>query len=511
MKPRKLIAALAIVAAAPLSLADGFGARVTGGVTGAFGGSDFTPYYISANSHGRLSTQNDALVSIGGEFNLRPSQRVGISFGVDVIGGYTGTVDYMRWPTGEDASAGPWGVNPQHPSRLWLQQLYGRVDYRGVFLTAGLKEHSSALLDSRLSSGDLVESGNSRPIPEVRVGFNDFQNIPFTSGWVQIQGEISYGKLADNGWLKKHYNYYEGHINLGALYSYKRCYFRTKPSQPLSVTVGMQVGAFFGGETTWYRKGEVIQQRKFSKGIGQFFKMLLPTDGGKDYYQGSSLGSWDLMARYRLKNGAELKAYMQKPWEDGSGIGFLNGFDGLWGVEYRAARRGLVSGVVVEYLDFTNQSGPLHWDPDDEAGTDITTRAEGNDNYYNNYEYNSYAYYGMSIGTPFLPQPAYNTDGHLQFADTRVRGFHIGIDGVITPEISYRMLGGYRKGWGTARVPLKKPVTDTSLMVEASYTPKSLTALKLTAQLAMDAGSMFGDKVGAAVSVTYTGDFSLGR
>lgn len=516
MKPKHLIqvAALtcAMTATAPAAQAEGFGARVTGGVTGAFGGSDFTPYYISANSHGRLSTQNDALVNLGAELAVRPSRRVDIRFGVDVIGGYTGSVDYMRWHVGDGADApGGWNTNPRYPSRLWLQQLYGRIDYRGVFLTAGMKEHSSALLDSRLSSGDLVESGNARPIPEVRVGFNDFQNIPFTRGWVQIQGELSYGKMADNGWLKDHYNYYEGHINLGALYSYKRCYFRTMPSQPLSVTVGMQVGAFFGGETAWYSKGVKIQERKFSKGIGQFFRMLVPTDGGKDYYQGSSLGSWDLLARYRLKNGAQVRAYMQKPWEDGSGIGFLNGFDGLWGLEYRAARPGIVSAVVVEYLDFTNQSGPLHWDPDDEVGTDITTRAEGNDNYYNNYEYNSYANYGMAIGTPFLPSPVYNTDGHLQFADTRVRGFHVGVEGIISPEIGYRLLGGYRKGWGTARVPLKKPVTDTSLMVEASYTPRSLSALKLTAQLAMDAGSMFGDKVGAALSVTYTGDFSLGR
>ena len=273
-----------------------------------------------------------------------------------------------------------------------------------MFLTAGLKERQPALLDYRLSSGDLVESGNSRPIPEVRAGFTDFQNIPFTDGWVQIQGEISYGKLTDNGWLKNHFNYYTGHINLGAIYSYKRCFLRTNPMKPFSATVGMQVGAMFGGTTSWYSQGRQTSSQTFSRGIKEFFRMLIPNDGGQSYYSGSSLGSWDVHLRYWLRNGATVRAYLQKPWEDGSGIGFLNGFDGLWGLEYKSAFPGVVSGVVVEYLDFTNQSGPMHWDPDDAPGSSITTRAEGSDDYYNNHEYNSWAYYGMSIGTP-LPSP----------------------------------------------------------------------------------------------------------
>ncbi|MDE7119725.1 MAG: capsule assembly Wzi family protein, partial [Muribaculaceae bacterium] len=370
-------------------------------VTGVAGGSDFAPYYIASNRHGELTQGCDALLRVGAAVWSRVGNRFSYSFGADVMGGYASPTDYLRWiPATGTADSHAVSV-ARHPARAWIQQLYGRADYRGVFLCAGLREHSSALLDGRLSSGDIVESGNARPIPEVRVGFNDFQNIPFTGGWVQIQGEISYGKLTDNGWMKQHFNYYTGHLNLGALYTYKRCYFRTRPAEPFSVTVGMQVGAFFGGETTWYTRGAIVQHRKFSSGIKQFFKMLLPTDGGADYYSGSSLGSWDLMGRYRFSDGTTVKAYMQKPFEDGSGIGFLNGFDGLWGLECRFRPGAVVSGLVVEYLDFTNQSGPIHWDPDDETGTDITARAEGNDNYYNNYEYNSYAYYGMSIGTPF--------------------------------------------------------------------------------------------------------------
>lgn len=466
------------------------------------GSGDFAPYYVASNNHGIVTQRDNALLRASLSRSVDMSKRFSYGFAADLIGGYGSNVDYLRY------SDGALRENPQHPSRFWIQQLYGEIKYRGVFLTAGLKQHQSAILYNPLTSGDLIESGNSRPIPEVRAGFIDFQNIPFTNGWLQIQGEISYGKPTDSQWLKNHYNYYEYHINLGALYTYKRCYFRTKPSQPFSATFGMQVGAQFGGTSTWFTNGVEGKKATFSRGIKQFFKMFLPTDGGVEYYAGSSLGSWDVAFRYRLRNGYTLRAYFQKPFEDGSGIGFLNGFDGLWGVEFRTNGNAPVSAVVAEYLDFTNQSGPLHWDPDDNPGTTITNRAEGADNYYNNHEYNSYAYYGMAIGTPFLPSPIYNRDGALLFLHNRVRGFHIGVEGNIIPTVAYRLLGGYRKSFGTPFFPALKPMTDTSFMAETSWqTP--LKGLTLKGQFALDHGTLLGNNTGGCVTVAYRGAFSL--
>lgn len=41
------------------------------------------------------------------------------------------------------------------------------------------------------------------------------------------------------------------------------------------------------------------------------------------------------------ENDSEIKAFFQKPFEDGSGIGWMNGFDGIWGLEYKNAKREL--------------------------------------------------------------------------------------------------------------------------------------------------------------------------
>ncbi|MDE6283737.1 MAG: capsule assembly Wzi family protein [Muribaculaceae bacterium] len=482
----------------------------------AAGNGDFAPYYIASNNHGILTQSKDALLRLSLDKKTDTSRRFSYGFGIDLFTGYTSSTDYLRYSPDYAPDAVPvadaWFIpHPEHPSRIWLQQLYGEIRYRGIFVTVGMKEQSSTLLSHTLSSGDLVESGNSRPIPEVRVGFNDFQNIPFTKGWVQIRGEISYGKMMDNAWLRNHYNYYNSHLNQGALYTYKQCYFRSKPSERFSVTFGMQVGAFFGGETKWYDHGRLTDERKFSKGIKQFFKMFIPTDGGLSYYSGSNLGSWDFMFRYRLNNGSEIKAYLQKPWEDGSGIGFLNGFDGVWGLQFVNVRNGIVSGAVIEYIDFTNQSGPIHWDPDDAPGTTVTNRAEGADDYYYNHEYNSYANYGMAIGSPFMVSPIYNTDGYLHFAANRLRGFHVGIEGNITSDLSYRLLGGYRKSWGSGHIPFRLPKDDTSFMIEAAYQCPMVKGLAIKAAFGLDHGKLYGNTAGGMLTVSFNGPIKIRR
>lgn len=472
------------------------------------GSGDFAPYYIASNRHGILTQTNNALLDLSVHKELDLSERFSYSFGVEALTGYSSKTDYLRY----DDQSGQWIKNPQAPAPIFLQQLYGEVKFRGVFLSVGMKEREPALLNYQLSSGDFVESGNARPIPQVRAGFVDFQKVPLTNGWLEIQGELSYGKFADNDWMKNHYNYYNWHINQGALYTYKRLYLRSKSEMPFSVTVGMQTAGIFGGTSDFYRNGRLYKTEKYSRSPKAFFDMLIPSlSSGNSFVDGSALGSWDIQLRYRLKNSHLLKAYLQKPWEDGSGIGWMNGFDGIWGVEYQSADEGaIVSGAVAEYIDFTNQSGSIHWAPYDSPGTTITSHATGGDQYYNNYQLNGYMNYGLSIGTPFIPSPLYNLDGYIAYVNNRVRGFHLGVTGTIG-NVRYRLLGGYRKAWGDSRIYVTKASEDTSMMLEASYNVARVPGLGLKAQIAFDAGSLYGDNFGACVTVSYNGLFKIAK
>lgn len=506
-KTAKILAMAALLLAPTLGRAEGREKVADYTETLRFGASTgaFAPYMIGSLNHGKTPMRSWALEDVCVTRSLDSGRRFSWGFGGEFLFGYSQRSEYARWQHGQ------WDVAKQGPAAIWLQQVYAEAKYRGVFISAGMKERGSALLNQRLSSGDLVESGNARPIPQVRAGFIDFQDIPLTNGWVQIQGEISYGKMVDNVYNKKHYNYYGYHLNLGALYSYKRCYFRTKPSQPLSVIAGMQVATLFGGETQYYQDGRLLYERKFSTSLKTFAKVFFPfSGGGEDYYTGQTLGSWDCRIRYRLRGDDKLYAYFQGPWEDGTGVGRRNGLDGLWGLEYKAARPGIITGAVFELLEFRNQSGPIHWQPNDTPGTAIVAQAQGRDNYYNNAYYNAYANYGMAIGTPFLMSPIYNQDGYPAFASNRACGFHAALSGLIAKDVDYRVMVGYQRGLGNYDYAYPRPRTCTSMLLEtgcdAGGLARELKGISARLQLAFDAGSLRGNNFGFALTLSYKGE-----
>lgn len=481
---------------------------------GAATNSTFAPYYMTSNRHGILTQGKDVLVLAGAWRPMSTTDRFSYGFGVQLAGGGTNATVYNRFFSNDNFTSydnGTLGTHAVRPNSFWIQQLYGEIKYRSIFLSIGQKDRQSALLNFKLSSGDVMESGNARSIPQARIGFIDFQDIPLTKKWLQIQGEVAYGKFTQNNWMKSHFCYYSGHINLGTWYHYKRMYFRTNPEKPFSATFGGQVAAEFGGTTYKYTRGKLVSTTKNRSGFQAFWQAFIPRDNGiEGYVEGSHLGTWDIMLRYRLKNGAEIKGYLQNLWEDGSGMGKLNGWDGLWGLEYKAAKEGIVSGAVIEYVDFRNQGGPIHWDPVDNPGTSLgNTQATGNDAYYNNSFYNAYTNYGMGIGTPFVKSPIFYQNGMLDYQDTRMQGVHIGVLGNPVSGLEYRLLWSWRRSLGTYDAPKFKAVKGNSFMAEANYDFRSVSGLKVGAQIAFDAGTLFGNNLGASLTVSYSGIFNF--
>ncbi len=468
------------------------------------GSGDFAPYYFTANRQGILTQSANTLLDLRVEKNIDLSRRFSYAFGVEAFGGWSESTAYSQYQ-----AASGWREIERRPAAAMMQQLYGMMKWRGVFLTVGMQAHGSAILNRHLSSGDLIESGNARPLPEARIGFIDFQDIPFTDGWVQIQGEVGYGRFVDTDWLSDHSNYYHSHITHGSLLNYKRCYFRTKPSQPVSVTVGAQCVCVFGGSTYYYINGNLKRIEHHSRDIKDFVEAFLPIHSREDFRFGNSIGSWDMKVRYRMPDNTEISAYFEWPWEDGSGLGRRNGWDGLWGVEYKARSHGWIDGAVAEYIDFTNQSGPLHWSGDDRPGSTLTGHATGADDYYNNAYYNSYANYGMAIGTPFVKSPIFNTDGSMQFLATRMRGFHVAVAGHPGNGWSWRAAASYRKAWGNGKVMMTHPQSDVSVLVEGGYAMPRIKGLELKAAVGIDRGTLLGDNAGVQLTVRYSGSINL--
>ena len=469
--------------------------------------NELAPYYISSNQWGYITQKNSALAFASVHHALNTSSRLSWGAGLTVIGGYTSSAGYERY-----AGNGQFEVQKQHPARVWLQEAYVKGKYRSIFAVAGQDYKPSPIVNGYLSSGDLVWSDNARPPVGVRAGFIDFQNIPFTKGWLQINGEFGYFREFDDKWLENHYNYYNHFITTGLWLHYKSLHFRTDPVQPVVLTIGAQSSCQFGGTANYYEDGKVTRTVKMDADAKAFFRTFIAGSGGNSagdsFVEGNHMGTWDIALEYKLKPSEKLRAYTQWLWEDGSGIGKMNGFDGLWGLEYRTDHYNkLITGAVIEYIDFTNQSGPIHWTPNDRPGTPITSHSSGADDYYNNYIYNGYQSRGMSIGSPFVKSPLYNQDGYMRYRDNVLRGFHAAIAGRFNYHWAYKLMASYRKAWGTPLIPRAGSVDDFSMMLATDYT--FYRNWCITTKVAMDHGTLYGNNFGASVAISYSGAFNF--
>lgn len=468
---------------------------------------EFSPYMIGSWNYGRTTTKNAALIDLEANRDLDLSKRFSWSAGIEVMAGYSHRAEYGRY----DVETAGWNKHRVGPAPVWLQQLYGQVKFRGVFLTAGMKNHHSTLVDDGLSSGDLVMSTNARPIPMVTAGFIDFQNIPFTKGWVQIKGEIGYGKFADDDYMSHQYNYYNDHVALDVLYTYKNIYFRTNPDKPFSAMAGVQSAGQFGGNTKFYKYGHLTKTVNNPESFKTYWQMIFPwSEKGDGFIEGSHLGSWDFKASYRFGNGDRLSAYFQWLWEDGSSMAKRNKTDGLWGLQWQRPGRRFITGALVELLDFKDHSGPIHYAPGDHQNPSITTEATGRDGYYNNSSFNSHANYGMALGTPFMLSPVYNLDGFPEFIYNRTRGFHVGAEGFLMPTLAWKARVSYATVYGSSAISSPKTLHNTSAGVVLDWKADRLVrGLSVGLNMALDHGTLRGNNFGTLLSVKYSGMLSL--
>ena len=465
------------------------------------------PYMIGSWNHDRTTMKNAVVADFSAEKHLSRKGRFSWGAGVEFMTGYQHGADFARYVADDDA----WTVVDMHPAAVTLRELYAEARYRGLYAIVGMKYMPSKIVDDRLSSGDLIMSNNARSIPGVTIGFIDFQDIPFTNGWLQIDGRLMYGKFTDNSFRRKQFNHFGQLLATDIYYTYKYCYFRTKPSERFSATFGLQTAGQFGGSTYQYRNGRVYSEEHRGFRMVDLVKMFFPTLGnGNGYYEGNSLGAWSLRARYTLSGGGEIAAYWENLFEDGSGIGLRNGADGLYGLQFSTGRKGWFESAVLEYLDFRNQSGPLHWAPGDHQNPSITTEATGGDNYYNNDTYGSYVNYGMAIGSPMVMAPIYNADGYPEFIYNRMRGFHAAVCGSPTADISYRLMAGWQEGYAMGRTPMPHARADVSAMLQVNWkADRLLQGLDIDCRVAFDHGELRGNNFGMALAVSYTGNFNL--
>jgi hypothetical protein len=450
----------------------------------------YTPFWMVSNRYGMVPlTAGNGYLSAGMFYR----QRFGNGF---------------RWSAGADLAA----ATPRYRN-VFVRQLYAEMTYRSLAFVLGSKEENLSLWDKDLSSGDMVRSANARPIPEARISIPAYIPVPGTGKWLQFKGHFAVGRSFDTDYLTLFTRSSQAVFVKDVLWHYKSLFLRTASPEggfPLSLELGVQHGAQWGGESTNPKIG------KQPLSLADFARIVLGMGGGagatasdRINVLGNHYGSYDFKLSWQGAHWTA-SAYHQRFFDDKSGMIFGNSWDGLWGIQLQLPGLPWLRKIVVESLDTRHQTGPMHFIEFDHSKHPGV--GGGDDDYYNNIEYLAgLSHFGRSIGSPLLPSPEYNTDGDVLFKNTRVRDWHIGLSGELSPQWSYRMLLTLMDSWGRHAYPFLDNKTGVSGLLEVAWRPAGLAGWSFTGSVGVDAGVIFDRSLGFGLCVAKRGILPIGQ
>lgn len=406
----------------------------------------------------------------------------------------------FSWGAGIDL-AGGWNIT----APFNIHQLYGEIKYRELYVMAGAKEIWGSYNNPRLSSGNLLFSGNAMPIPQIRIGTYDFAPFWGTKGWFSIKAYLAFGKFTDSNWQASWIAPLSQH-NKDILYNSKGFWIRggNKEKFPLLVDVGIEMGTQFGG--TIFKDNEII---KMPEKFVDWIKAIIPFAGGEDTpkgeqtnVQGNMVGAYNIAIHWIPESDWDIKGYFEHYFDDHSQMTFEYGWkDALWGIEAKLPSNRFVSKVVGEFVYMKDQTGSVNhdWSPE------VPEQVSGRDNYYNHYLYSAWQNWGMSIGTPLAISPIYNVNHHLAIYNTRFIAYHLGLEGNPIKSLNWRMLLTFSQNWGTYIYPFAEVLNNCSGLVELHYAPEKLKGWFGEIGVAWDSGSLLGKSFGAMLTIGKTG------
>lgn len=450
----------------------------------------YAPVWLTANRYGMAGNESKfGYVRAGVEWNKPLKKGWRIDAGLDIAGG------------------------KNLPSKCWIQQAYADISWKPLTLSIGSKERTGFPLEKNemLTSGWMVEGTNTRPMPQVRGEIKNYLSIPGTKNWVAFKGHICYGYFADGNWQEDFVA--PGQMfTTDVLYHSKSLMIRlgNKEKLPVEFEFGLLTAAQFGGNRMMKNPdGSITLVRDMPEGIKDFWKIFFPKqESTLQNVQGNHCGSWNFGLNYYI-NGWKFRAYLEHYFEDHSQMFWQYGRwkDGHIGLEVDFPKNKWISTIVWEGLNTTDQTGPILYDGVGGSFTDL--QMSGGDNYYTNGEYLGWQNYGNSLGHPFLPGPAYNTDGVNEIKGCRVKAQHLGLAGNPCEEWSWRMLLSYSRNWGSYRNPFDETKKQFSSLAEVTYRPKQLKGWSFGAAVAIDRGNYPGNSTGGMLTIGKSGGFGL--
>lgn len=454
-------------------------------VEGTAASSDYAPLWMSSNKYGMGSVKN-----------MNAYERASIMRTED-------NDSTRNWRLGYGLDV---ALQEGAQSTFFVQQAFASIAYKKVRLTVGSKETPLDIKNPYLSSGSLSMGINAHPIPQAKLEI-DYFSIPGTHQCWKWKVSGSFGMTTDGAWQRDFSAGTKNKYTSNHLYHEKRIYWKFGKEYvekvPLTFEIGLRMATQFGG-TSYNAVGRNYKEPstiEHSESFKAFWHALTwggsdETDGTEKNTSGNQLGSYNLALAWTT-NDWMVRAYAERYFEDQSMITFQYGIqDHLIGLEGKLPDNPFLTGIVVEHLSTRNQSGAVYHD----KTASIPDKMNGRDNYYDHALYAGWQHWGMGIGHPFLTSPIYNKTSRIYFTNSRVKGWHIGLSGNPTADISWRLLLSLTENWGTYNEPFVYKKLQQYCMGEVAWTPQWAKGWSGKLALGYDHGDVLGNSFGGQIS-----------
>lgn len=376
-------------------------------------------------------------------------------------------------------------------NRFFPAELYAQEKIYFLNVYAGNKRKVFGNQDEELSSGGMLWSQNSRPMPKLAIESNGYIPVPYTKGYLEVKGGLSHG------WFEN-----QKDLN-GLLLHHKYAYIRLGGSFPVNLSYGVQHVAQWGGKSDLYGTMPVTW--------GNYLRIFQGKSGSstanwsdQENALGNHIISQNLGLDLKLKI-ALVSLYWQSIAEDSPVIKFITNTptieDGLWGMSVKLPKFEPFNHFVFEYLCTTDQNGPWH----DLDGVIYG----GQDRYYNNsITPNGWSYKGMTIGNPWLTSPKYNKDGSTSIINNTVRLYYFSGKGNIK-SVNYRLILAYSENFGHTAPIYNSSQKQLSWQLETSTAAKFIKNTQISLGISGDRGTMYGNNLAVILGVSYSGFWKL--
>lgn len=331
--------------------------------------SENLPFWLHSNQSGEVPLQSQIL-----QFSTQVKHEYDSLYTQDQ------KLKKFGWGYGARLVANVGKVNQFIASEAYIKGRYSIFE-----IYAGRRKEIFGLVDTALTSGSYIWSGNALPMPKVQISIPNYTPI-FKNGLISIKGGFAHGWFGNNSRLGSYFLHQKWlYVRIG------------NDSDKVKIYGG------FNHQVQWGGISNEVNLNNFYS----FFYSVFPLKhvspkaaqslslGDLQNRVGNHLGTLDLAIQLKLAN-LDVLIYRQNLYEQGAAIVRLaNIKDGLNGLTVQTKKDSYIMDYNVEFFYSQNQgTEPLLFTK--EIGWEL-------ENYFTHYLYtNGWTYHGKVIGTPLI-------------------------------------------------------------------------------------------------------------